>query len=54
MAKSLDELLLLVDESNIASLKTSLVKIVEVIHNPESSVTELKNLIEVDPPLSPS
>jgi len=52
MAKSLDELLLLVDESNIASLKTSLVKIVEVIHNPESSVTELKNLIEVDPPLS--
>ena len=52
MSKSLDELLLLVDESNIASLKTSLVKIVEVIHNPESSVTELKNLIEIDPPLS--
>jgi len=52
MSKSLDELLLLVDESNIASLKSSLVKIIEVIHNPDSSVTELKNLIEIDPPLS--
>jgi len=52
MSKSLDELLLIVDKSNIASLKATLCKIIEAIHNPDSSVTELKNLIEVDPPLS--
>ncbi len=52
MPKSLDELLSLVNKSNIASLRTTLVKLIEVIHNPDSSVTELKNLIEVDPPLS--
>jgi len=52
MSKSLEELLLLVNKSNLSSLKTTLVKLIEVIHNPDSSVTDLKNLIEIDPPLS--
>jgi HD-like signal output (HDOD) protein len=52
MSKSLDQLLSLVNHSEIASIKATLSKIIEVIHNPESSVMDLKNLIEIDPPLA--
>jgi len=52
MSKSLDELLSLVNQSEIVSIKATLSKIIEVIHNPDSSVMELKNLIEIDPPLA--
>lgn len=52
MSKSLEELLSLVNSSQIASIKATLTKIIEVIHNPDSSVMELKNLIEIDPPLT--
>jgi HD-like signal output (HDOD) protein len=52
MPKSLDELLVLVNKSEIATIKATLSKIIEVIHNPESSVMDLKNLIEIDNPLA--
>ncbi|OPY03963.1 MAG: HDOD domain protein [Syntrophus sp. PtaB.Bin001] len=52
MPKSLDELLVRVNQSEIATIKATLSKIIEVIHNPDSSVMDLKNLIEIDHPLA--
>lgn len=52
MPASLKSLIKNINRSDISSLKTTLMKIISVIHDPDSSVMELKDLIEIDPPLT--
>lgn len=49
---TLNELIETVNRSEIASIRSTLTKIIEIIHNPDSSMVELKEAIEVDPPLT--
>jgi len=49
---NINQLIKLVNQSEISSIKGTLNRIIEVIHNPLSSVMDLKGLIEIDPPLS--
>ncbi|MBA7652756.1 hypothetical protein ES703_60595 [subsurface metagenome] len=42
----------LTDDSKISSIKSIVTGVIDIINNPKSSVKELKELIELDPPLS--
>ncbi|HBA86216.1 MAG TPA: hypothetical protein DCZ95_19210 [Verrucomicrobia bacterium] len=52
MTEPLDELVERAGRSEISSVRTVLAKIIEAISNPNSSAMNLKDLIEVDPPLA--
>ena len=41
-----------VNRSSLASIKTTISEIIDIIHDPRSSVRKLTQLIELDPPLS--
>ncbi len=41
-----------VNESEIASIKTVLIHIIDVLNNPDSTARDLKSAIELDPPLT--
>jgi len=41
-----------VNDSEIASIKTVLIHIIDVLNNPDSTAKDLKNAIELDPPLT--
>ena len=49
---SLADLVHIVESSDIASIKKTVSEIVNVINDPESSAKQLKDIIELDPPLS--
>jgi len=49
--KELNKIIKLVNNSNISSIKHTIVKILNVINNPESSAKDLEGIIEKDPPL---
>ncbi len=49
---ALDDIVLLTDGSDISSIKRIVAGILSMINNPRSTAKELKELIEVDPPLT--
>ena len=49
--KDIKEVLTLINNSDIASIKSVLSGILGVINNPESSAKDLTDLVETDPPL---
>lgn len=50
--EKLKELIAKVNESEIASIKSTVAGVIEIINNPRSNAKDLKELIEVDPPLT--
>ncbi len=50
--KKLNHIVNLVNDSEISSIKSVVTGIVKIINDPRSSAKDLKDLIEVDPPLS--
>ncbi len=52
MAISLDDLIKKVEKSEISSIKSVLMKIIEITSDSNSCIWELKNVIEMDPPLA--
>ncbi len=49
---NIEELVEKVNNSEISSIRQVVVRIVEVINDPDSSAKDLKDIIEIDPPLS--
>jgi len=49
---TLDELVKIVSNSDIASISTVVQRILQIIRHPNSSAMQLKEIIEIDPPLS--
>jgi len=49
---TLDELVKIVSNSDIASISTVVQRILQIIRHPNSSALQLKEIIEIDPPLS--
>jgi len=52
--EALDSLVKMVDDSEISSIKKIVSGIISIINNPGSTIKDLKELIEVDPPLTAS
>ncbi len=50
--RDLHDLLDLMDQSNFSSIKNIVSRVIEVINDPKSTIRDLKQIIEVDPPLS--
>jgi len=50
--KEIDKIVKLVNKSDISSIKQTVTRIIQIINDPDSSARDLKNLIEVDPPLT--
>jgi len=50
--KKLNHIVKLVNDSEISSIKSVVTGIVKIINDPDSSAKDLKDLIQVDPPLS--
>jgi len=50
--QKMDEILELVNDSNISSIKSVVSGIVRVINDPLSTARDLKDIIHVDPPLA--
>jgi putative nucleotidyltransferase with HDIG domain len=51
-AQRLKELLDLVDESEISSIKSTVSELIRLINDPKSSAKDLKEVIQLDPPLT--
>lgn len=51
-AAELNRLIVLVNNSEISSIKQTVTKIIAIINDPDSSAMDLKGIIEIDPPLS--
>jgi len=50
--EQLDKVIELVESSELASIKGTITGIVEIINNPRSNAKDLKEVIQVDPPLT--
>ncbi|MGA1869318.1 MAG: HDOD domain-containing protein [bacterium] len=50
--KNLDELLVSINNSHISSIKSVVSNILKVINDPRSTAKDLKEIIEIDPPLT--
>ncbi len=50
--KKLEDLIALLDRSEISSIKTVVKGVLNVINDPRSSAKDLKDLVEIDPPLT--
>lgn len=48
----IEELMRKVEDSDISSIKQTVTQILTIINNPKSSAKDLKDIIEVDPPLT--
>jgi len=46
------EIIRLVNESQIASIKNVVIQLISLINNPDASALDLRNLLELDPPLT--
>ncbi len=51
-AAKLRELLTLVDDSEISSIKSTVAELIRLINDPKSSANDLKEVIQLDPPLT--
>jgi HD-like signal output (HDOD) protein len=52
MKADIEELIEIASESDISSIQSVLTQLIEVVNSPQASALELKNLIEIDPPLT--
>jgi len=50
--KEIEKLVEMVNNSEISSIKQTVTRIIDTINNPESSAKDLKDIIEIDPPLT--
>lgn len=50
--KKVDEIIEMVNNSEISSIKHTIIRIINAINDPDSSAKDLRNIIETDPPLS--
>jgi HD-like signal output (HDOD) protein len=51
-SNGIEEILELVNESDLSSIKTVLSGIIEIIHDPDSTAKDLTQAIQIDPPLA--
>jgi len=50
--RKIQEIIEITNHSDISSIKQTVTQIIETINNPASSARDLKNIIEIDPPLT--
>lgn len=50
--KEIEKIMEMVEKSDISSIKRTIIQILTIINDPHSSAKDLKNIIEVDPPLT--
>lgn len=50
--KKINEILKLIDESDISSIKNVISGIIKIINDPRSTAMDLKEIIQIDPPLT--